>query len=76
MPELLRERRAPAAREDQGPRPGRSSPIELIAEGLLAVCVQHECDHLNGKLFVDYLSTLKRDRIKKKLEKQHQASNA
>ena len=44
---------------------------ELIAEGLLAVCIQHECDHLNGKLFVDYLSTLKRDRIKKKLEKQH-----
>ena len=46
-------------------------PFELIAEGLLAVCIQHECDHLNGKLFVDYLSQLKRDRIKKKLEKQH-----
>ena len=46
-------------------------PFELIAEGLLAVCIQHECDHLDGKLFVDYLSTLKRDRIKKKLEKQH-----
>ena len=46
-------------------------PFELIAEGLLAVCIQHECDHLNGKLFVDYLSTLKRDRIKKKLERQH-----
>ena len=46
-------------------------PFELFAEGLLAVCIQHECDHLNGKLFVDYLSTLKRDRIKKKLEKQH-----
>ena len=46
-------------------------PYELIAEGLLAVCIQHECDHLNGKLFVDYLSSLKRDRIKKKLEKQH-----
>ena len=45
--------------------------FEMIAEGLLAVCIQHECDHLNGKLFVDYLSTLKRDRIKKKLEKQH-----
>jgi peptide deformylase len=44
---------------------------ELIAEGLLAVCIQHECDHLNGKLFVDYLSNLKRDRIKKKLEKLH-----
>ena len=45
--------------------------FEMIAEGLLAVCIQHECDHLNGKLFVDYLSSLKRDRIKKKLEKQH-----
>ena len=40
------------------------------AEGLLAVCVQHEIDHLEGKLFVDYLSPLKRDRIKKKLEKE------
>ena len=46
-------------------------PFEMIADGLLAVCIQHECDHLNGKLFVDYLSQLKRDRIKKKLEKQH-----
>ena len=46
-------------------------PFELLAEGLLAICIQHECDHLNGKLFVDYLSNLKRDRIKKKLEKQH-----
>lgn len=40
-------------------------------EGLLAVCIQHEMDHLNGKLFVDYLSTLKRNRIRKKLEKIH-----
>jgi peptide deformylase len=39
-------------------------------EGLLAVCVQHEMDHLEGKLFVDYLSDLKRDRIRKKLEKE------
>jgi peptide deformylase len=39
-------------------------------EGVLAVCVQHECDHLEGKLFVDYLSGLKRTRIRKKLEKQ------
>lgn len=46
-------------------------PYELIAEELLAVCIQHELDHLNGKLFVDYLSTLKRNRIKSKLEKQH-----
>lgn len=46
-------------------------PFELEADGLLAVCIQHEIDHLNGKLFVDYLSSLKRERIKKKLEKQH-----
>lgn len=49
----------------------QGNPFELEAEGLLAVCIQHECDHLNGKLFVDYLSNLKRDRIRKKLEKQH-----
>jgi len=46
-------------------------PFELEAEGLLAVCIQHECDHLEGKLFVDYISNLKRNRIRKKLEKQH-----
>ncbi|WP_113906722.1 peptide deformylase [Aliidiomarina celeris] len=40
------------------------------ADGLLAICIQHEIDHLNGKLFVDYLSPLKRDRIRKKLEKE------
>lgn len=43
--------------------------FELQADGLLAVCIQHEMDHLDGKLFVDYLSSLKRDRIRKKLEK-------
>lgn len=43
---------------------------ELEADGLLAVCIQHEIDHLDGKLFVDYLSPLKRNRIRKKLEKQ------
>ncbi len=42
----------------------------MDAEGLLAVCIQHEIDHLNGKLFVDYISALKRDRIKKKLLKE------
>jgi peptide deformylase len=42
---------------------------ELEAEGLLAACVQHEVDHLNGKLFIDYLSPLKRSRIEKKLKK-------
>jgi peptide deformylase len=49
-------------------RNGESFTIE--PEGLLAVCIQHECDHLNGKLFVDYLSNLKRQRIRAKLEKQ------
>ncbi len=43
--------------------------FELEAEGLLAVCIQHEIDHLDGKVFVDYLSPLKQQRISKKLEK-------
>ncbi|CAO1666512.1 peptide deformylase [Salinicola sp. NYA28a] len=42
---------------------------ELDADGLLAHCIQHECDHLEGVLFVDYLSPLKRDRILKKMQK-------
>jgi len=42
-------------------------PIELHTEGLLAICIQHEVDHLDGKVFVDYLSQLKRDRIRKRL---------
>ncbi len=45
-------------------------PLELETHGVLAVCIQHECDHLEGKLFVDYLSSLKRMRIRRKLEKQ------
>jgi peptide deformylase len=44
--------------------------FEEEAKGLLAVCIQHEIDHLEGKLFVDYLSPLKRQRIRKKLKKQ------
>ena len=44
--------------------------FELTAEGILSICVQHEIDHLNGKLFVDYLSTLKRQRIRAKLVKE------
>ena len=44
--------------------------FELHADGLLAICLQHELDHLLGKLFIDYLSPLKRDRIRKKLEKE------
>jgi len=49
-------------------------PFELEAEGLLAVCIQHETDHLDGKLFVDYLSEIKRKRIQKKMEKQRRFS--
>jgi peptide deformylase len=44
--------------------------FELETDGLLGVCIQHEVDHLHGKLFVDYLSSLKRQRIRKKLEKE------
>jgi len=44
-------------------------PFTMTADGLLSVCIQHECDHLDGKLFVDYLSNLKRQRIRKKLLK-------
>ena len=43
--------------------------FEVEAEGLFAVCIQHEIDHLNGKLFVDYLSPLKQKRLRKKMEK-------
>jgi len=50
--------------------------IEFDAEGLLAVCIQHEMDHLDGKLFVDYLSELKRTRIRKKLEKDRKDKTA
>ena len=52
--------------------------FELDAEGLLAVCIQHEMDHLDGRLFVDYLSELKRQRVRRKLEKdrRHRADTA
>lgn len=46
-------------------------PFTRELEGLLAICLQHEIDHLDGKLFVDYISPLKRQRIRKKLEKAH-----
>ncbi|MFC4656528.1 peptide deformylase [Rheinheimera sp.] len=50
--------------------------FEFDADGLLAICLQHELDHLVGKLFIDYLSPLKRDRIKKKLEKEARLAKA
>jgi peptide deformylase len=51
----------------------RGQPFTLEPSGLLAVCIQHELDHLDGKLFVDYVSAMKRSRIRKKLEKKHRA---
>ena len=51
-------------------------PFTLDADGLLAVCIQHELDHLNGKLFVDYLSPLKRQRIRRMLEKRQRRHKA
>jgi|SRR6185437_7732629 len=50
------------------------APQNFEAEGLLAVCIQHEMDHLAGKLFVDYLSPLKRELVRKKLAKQRRAA--
>lgn len=48
----------------------RGKPFEFTADGLLAVCIQHEIDHLEGKVFVEYLSRLKQQRILAKLKKQ------
>jgi peptide deformylase len=52
----------------------RGEPFTLEAEGLLAVCIQHEIDHLDGKVFVEYLSRLKQQRISAKLKKQQRAA--
>jgi peptide deformylase len=49
--------------------------FELEPQGLLAVCIQHEIDHLNGRLFVDYLSSFKQERLKKKMIKQRRQDN-
>ncbi len=54
----------------------KGESFELDAEGLLAVCIQHEMDHLEGKLFVDYLSELKRERLKKKANKKARRASA
>ncbi|HRQ65793.1 MAG TPA: peptide deformylase [Xanthomonadaceae bacterium] len=58
------------ARDRQG------ETFEIDADGLLAVCIQHEMDHLAGKLFVDYLSPLKREMVRKRLEKQRRQGAA
>ena len=64
--------RAESVRVTALDRDGKS--FEMDVDGLLAVCIQHEIDHLDGKLFVDYLSNLKRQRIRKKLEKEARQS--
>jgi peptide deformylase len=51
-------------------------PFEIDAEGLFAVCIQHEMDHLDGKLFVDYLSPLKREMVKRRLAKARRSDAA
>jgi peptide deformylase len=51
-------------------------PFEIEAEGMLAVCIQHEMDHLEGKLFVDYLSELKRQLIRRRLQKERKQRSA
>lgn len=53
----------------------QGKPFELAADGLLAVCIQHEMDHLKGKVFVEYLSPLKRNRIKAKMLKEEREMN-
>ena len=63
-----------AARITVRARDERGDPIERTAEGLLAVCIQHEMDHLVGKVFVDYLSPLKRELVRKKLAKQRRGA--
>jgi len=50
--------------------------FELTTGGLMAICIQHELDHLDGKLFIDYLSSLKRQRIRKKLDKRRRLTGA
>jgi peptide deformylase len=52
----------------------KGNAVEMEAEGLLAVCIQHEIDHLDGRLFVDYLSEAKRQRIRKRLVKERRRS--
>jgi len=69
-----RVQRADRARVRALDRDGQT--VEIQADGLLAVCIQHEIDHLDGKLFVDYLSQLKRTRIRKKLEKEQRQAPA
>ena len=76
VPDDLRQGAAPCARHRARARTATASSHEFEAEGLLAVCVQHEMDHLLGKVFVEYLSPLKRDRIKTKMLKKTRDEHA
>ena len=67
-------KRANSVRVKALDRDGKAFEIE--ADGLLAVCIQHEMDHLAGKVFVDYLSPLKREQVRKKLAKQQRDASA
>lgn len=67
-------KRANSVRVKALDRDGKAFEIE--ADGLLAVCIQHEMDHLAGKVFVDYLSPLKREQVRKKLAKQQRGNDA
>ncbi len=54
----------------------KGEPYEIEADGLLSVCIQHEVDHLDGKVFVDYLSRMKQDRVRKRLLKEMRENQA
>jgi peptide deformylase len=54
----------------------KGNPFEIDADEILSICIQHEIDHLNGKVFVDYLSRMKRSRIRKKLKKESQETES
>jgi len=54
----------------------KGEAFELEADGLLSVCIQHEVDHLDGKVFIDYLSRMKQDRVRKKLLKEHKLAES
>ena len=69
VPEHLRRRHARQRDHGASALDRDGQPFELHVDGLLAVCIQHEMDHLEGKLFVDYLSPLKREMVRKKLAK-------
>ena len=54
----------------------KGNPFEIDADEILSICIQHEIDHLNGKVFVDYLSRMKQSRVRKKLKKESQVTES